>query len=176
MKKRMYLIILPIGIMILSSIAFGQPGSQDDPLVTLKYVQKRIDQVKFYVDEKTNGITSKGEENAKLIQDLTNENKQLKEKISKLQVSGASTLDVVELKNGQTLVCKSGCEIILRGGSAKAVASQNGGLADITAGLDIQMNQDIPYNHMLIVPRSDSRGVVADKYAILMVRGSYEIK
>ncbi|WP_066495998.1 hypothetical protein [Abyssisolibacter fermentans] len=176
MRKRLHILIVIIAIIVMSSIAFCEPGSQEDPLVTLSYVQKRIEQVKFYLDEKLNPAIETSNNNATQIQTLVEENKQLKEKIANLQSSGSAALDVVELKDGQTLICNAGTEIILRGGSATAIASDLGGLSDTTAGEDIQMNQKIPNNHLLIVPRSDGRGVLVPKYAIFMVRGSYEVR
>lgn len=176
MRKRLHILIVIIAIIVMSSIAFCEPGSQEDPLVTLSYVQKRIEQVKFYLDEKLNPAIETSNNNATQIQTLVEENKQLKEKIANLQSSGSASLDVVELKDGQTLICNAGTEIILRGGNATAIASDLGGLSDTTAGEDIQMNQKIPNNHLLIVPRSDGRGVLVPKYAIFMVRGSYEVR
>lgn len=134
-------IIFSIGI-----IAFSEPGSQDDPLVTLSYVEKQVREIKAYVDQKTANSSSSG-----------------------------STLVVVEIESGQSIVGKAGTEIILRGGKATTIAGELGGLSDITDGKDLKMGERVPANHMLIVPRDDGRGVYAETHAIFMIRGEYEI-
>lgn len=183
-QKKLYLFsLVVIGILIVfistDNVTFGEPGSQEDPLVTLSYVQKRIDQLKFYVDQKVQEISDTINGNKDEIQNLTVKSTQLEEKVESISVSNGSTaasLEVVELRNGQKLICKAGAEIILRGGKAKAIASELGGLSDVTGAVDIKMNQDIPSNHLLIVPRDDGRGVYVEEYAIFMIRGEYEIK
>lgn len=149
MKSRNILITLCVIAMLLgTTIVFSEPGSEQDPLVTLSYVNKRIDQVKAYIDQKNSGIGN------------TKSNK----------------LEVVNLTKGQSLIGKAGTEIILRGGKANAIAGELGGLSDITIGKDISMNQAITPNHLLIIPRSDGRGVSAITDAIFLVRGEYEIR
>lgn len=130
-----------------STVVFSEPGSDSDPLVTLSYVNKTVDQIKTYVDEK----------------------------ISK--VSGVSNeLVIVDVKKGQYLIGKSGTEFILRAGKAKVVGSALGGLSDVTSGEEINHDQALNHNHLLIIPRSDDRGIYATEDAILMVKGSYELK
>ncbi len=84
-------------------------------------------------------------------------------------------LNVLELEPGQRLVADAGTEIVLRSGSATAIDGPGGGLADVTAGRDIRMGQPIPRNHLLIVPRSDGRGLLATTSVFVMVRGIYSI-
>lgn len=163
----------------------ADPGSKDDPLVTLSYVEKRMEQIKFYIDQKVQELVDQfgDSEEIQLLKEeisrLGEENSQLVNKVESLEaikgVQGTS-LEVVELGNGQTLIGKAGTEIILRGGKAKAIVSELGGLSDVTGGTDIGMNQNIPLNHLLIIPRNDGRGVYVEEYAIFMVRGQYEIK
>lgn len=93
-----------------------------------------------------------------------------------IAVVSQSVLEIIYLDAGQTLTCKGGTELILRSGSAKAIASDNGGLSDITAGADLGGGSPLAANHMLIVPRSDGRGAYAVTDCIFMVRGGYSIK
>lgn len=83
---------------------------------------------------------------------------------------------VVELEAGQKLIASAGTEIILRAGSATALDSSRGGLADVTSGNDIRQGHEIGRNHLLIAPRDDGRGVLAVTSVVLMVRGAYTIK
>ena len=150
--KKSILIITGLLVITGSAMAFSEAGTDKDPLVTLSYVNNRIEQLKNYVDEK---IEAK-------------ENKE----------GSSQELTIVELKKGEILIGESGTELILRGGKAKAYGVEvNKGLTDITAGKDIDdANSLLPYNHLLIVPRSDERGVYGEEDAILMVRGDYEVR
>lgn len=83
---------------------------------------------------------------------------------------------IVSLAPGQQIVALAGTEIILRAGGAKAVASAGGGLADVTAGRDLAQGAAIAGNHLLIVPKSDGRGVLAVSACVLMVKGAYTVQ
>jgi hypothetical protein len=94
---------------------------------------------------------------------------------------GGRTLEVVELRPGQTLYGFEGTEFIVRTGKVVAVAGKKGdGLTDITKGADLRDGAAVETNHLLLIARSDSRGLrLSSKYngvAHIMVRGSYEIK
>jgi len=182
--KKIYLTgIIVIGITIVSTgvgkAALGDPGSKDDPLVTLSYIEKRIEQIRFYVDEKVNEVLNISNSNKVEIAKLTQENIQLKAKVEGVSTGGtvqAGIYEVVEVQKGQKLIGKTGAEIILRAGKSKAIASDNGGLPDLTGGIDLKMNQNIPLNHLIIIPRDDGRGMLVEEYSYFMVKGAYEIE
>ncbi len=90
--------------------------------------------------------------------------------------SGTGGLKIVELSAGERLTASAGAEIILRGGTVRAVASAKGGLCDVTGGADLGQGEAVAANHLLLVPRADGRGVAADTEAILMIRGDYEVE
>lgn len=158
-KKPIVNIIIVMGILIFIVQAIYantiEPGSKEDPVVTLSYVEQRIEQLKFYIDEKISPSQSSDPHSGG---------------------QNGMGIDIVSLGTGQSLIADEGTEIILRAGNAVAIDSPSGGLANVTAGRDIQKNQPISANHLHIVPKSDGRGVRAlDNYVILMVRGSYRI-
>ena len=138
-----------VSIVLGGTIVFSEPGSEDDPLITLSYFNKEIDKLKSYIDNKLEGFDSDGDSNK---------------------------LEVVELEAGQSLIGEAGTEIILRGGKASVIAGELGGLSDITDGKDLFMDAMIPANHLLIVPRDDGRGAYVVENAIFLVRGAYEIR
>lgn len=142
-------LVLVIGMILggFGKAVFSEPGSQDDPLVTMSYVEKRIEQLKYYIDEKF------GQPN-----------------------SSEKELEVVEVREGQSIIGKAGTEIILRGGKAQVIAGELGGLCDMTTGVDLKMWKNVTANHLLLVPRDDGRGVYATEDAIFIVRGKYTIK
>ncbi len=176
-KKHYIFIVLSILVAAIvldaSSISFGQPGGSEDPLVTFSYVEKRIEQLKYYIEEKLGGGNTSNVDIQRLLQD----NETLKKQVSQLMMnSSGGGLEIVELRNGQRLVCGAGTEIILRSGSAKAIVSELGGLSDLTGGKDLQSNEAISLNHLILIPRDDGRGAYVEKYAVFMVRGYYEVK
>ena len=83
---------------------------------------------------------------------------------------------VVSVKEGQNFYGKEGCEFILRQGGGTVIASELGGLTDVTSGVDLGNGQDVPPNHLLIVPRNDSRGFTAARDVLIMVKGGYLIE
>jgi hypothetical protein len=95
--------------------------------------------------------------------------------------SGTSGLTVVELYPGQTLYGFEGTEFIVRTGQVQAVAGDKGdGLTDITEGADLRAGAPVSHNHLLLIARSDNRGLRLDPnyggVAYIMVRGKYEIR
>ncbi len=127
----------------------ADPGSSDDPLITLSYINDVLmPQVKSYVESK---LGSGG-------------------------TGTSSVFEVVNLKKGQTVIAGKSTEFILRMGSASIVATQKGGISDVTAGIDLQNGSQMPSNHLLIVPLDDGRGLTMQTDGIVMIRGSYSIK
>lgn len=104
------------------------PGSHEDPLISLSYLEQHIQLV------------------------------------------------VVELAAGQRLEGGAGTQIIVRSGTARAIGSASGGMCDVTSGKDLANNERIAANHLLLVPRDDGRGIVAESKVWVMVRGVYTIK
>lgn len=161
MKK--VLIIAVILTFALTSVIFAAPGDTNDPIVVLSYLNDRledliekyslgdIDEIKEQIDELSDSTGTPGSGNASL------------------------ALEVVEIKTGEKIICGAGTELILRGGEAKIIGSELGGLTNVTLGKDFVSGMAAVPNNLLIVPRDDGRGVYTDSYAIFMVRGSYEV-
>lgn len=95
--------------------------------------------------------------------------------VTKSYVDQFTTLQVVSLTKGQQLEADAGAEIILRAGKATAVATA-GGVADLTAGKDLKTGDPIVANHLLLIPRTDGRGLKAGTDLVLVIRGTYSIK
>ncbi len=83
---------------------------------------------------------------------------------------------VVELKTGETMECQAGTELVLRMGKATVIATEKGGLADVSSGFDLKDGEEMPSNHHLIVPVADGRGIKAENAVIVLVKGKYTIK
>ncbi|HKM39050.1 MAG TPA: hypothetical protein VJ036_02150, partial [bacterium] len=81
--------------------------------------------------------------------------------VAKSYVDSLISLQVLELDQGAVVRGEAGTEMVLRGGQAVAVTTPQGGLADLTGGRDIQNGETVPANHLLLIPRSDGRGLLA---------------
>ncbi|MCD5414669.1 MAG: hypothetical protein LR001_06685 [Clostridiales bacterium] len=151
-KKTVLSVITFLSLLLVVQVVYAissEPGSQGDPLVTMSYVDQRMEQMQFYIDEKVAGAE----------RNIT-----------------ASTFEVIEVKAGQTLIAGKGTELIIRGGKATAITSALGGLSDITAARDIQSGETVPANHLIIVPRDDGRGIKATTDLFIMIKGVFSIE
>ncbi|TYO93259.1 hypothetical protein [Desulfallas thermosapovorans] len=98
----------------------------------------------------------------------------VQEYIAGLGLSGGSaSLEwvVAELETGQEFIGKAGTEIIVRSGSAVVVDPSGGGIPDLTAGKNVMAGQVVENNHLFSLPKSDGRGIKAQKPTIIMYRG-----
>lgn len=80
------------------------------------------------------------------------------------------------LNAGKTLTAEAGAEIVLRSGQAAAVETTGNGLSDVTGGKDLLRGASVPLNHLLLVPRTDGRGIKAAVDSWVLVRGVYSIQ
>lgn len=168
MKKRIVLIISVVlaAIIALSVIATAAYDSTSDPLISLSYLTKYVEEALKPINEKIAALTG-GESGGESGGDGT---------------TAPATTDafvVIDLKPGQELQCTAATELILRSGSAVIVSPfDNQGLCDMTAGVDLQAGTAVPKNHCLLIPRgNDGRGIkiTGSGTAYVMVGGAYKI-
>ena len=157
MKKRIIystvLVFLLIFAVLTANIVTAEPGGEDDPIISLSYIQETvIPELKAYVDAKIASISGNSGSSGK-----------------------GSAFEVVEINQGQKLIADAGTELILRMGKGTIIATEKGGIADTTAGYDLPNLTEMPSNHLLIVPLADGRGFVAQTNVIVMVKGGYSI-
>jgi len=128
------------------------PGTESDPLVTLSYVDKRFEELDVYLESKLSEVPE--------VSAVT---------------SSASLFEIVEVKAGGMIYLGDSTEFILRSGEGLAIASTNGGLADLTEGNDIAHSKSVPKNHQILNPQNDGRGVAITVDAWVMIKGAYTI-
>ncbi|QZY55775.1 hypothetical protein [Crassaminicella profunda] len=166
MKKRRKSVLLLmstcVGLLLFSYVAIAmgtEPGSEEDPIVTKGYVERRHQQLKYYIDEKIKELA--GNSNTSSTQGT---------------VQGP-VFEIVEVQKGQRIIGGASTEMIIRSGQVAAIASASGGIADLISGKDLKSGEIVPLNHLLLLPRGDGRGVAVlmDKTYIL-IKGSYEIQ
>ncbi len=86
------------------------------------------------------------------------------------------TFKVVEVPAGKTIYGEAGTEMVLRMGKGSIIATEKGGVADLTSGYDLSKDTQIPPNHHLLVPVDDGRGLKVTEKSLVMVKGGYTIK
>ncbi len=146
-------------------------SSDSDPLVSLSYLN---DVVLPMLREEFSGNNT-----------VKNDDKEVTENVSKditdanQTAANIGTYELLELTSGQTVLCESATEIIVRPGSLVTVVSpfEAQGIADITNGNELLDGQEIPINAYCIIPRGkDGRGFyVLSENAYIMIRGEYTI-
>ena len=86
------------------------------------------------------------------------------------------SFQIVNMEKGDTLIGEAGTEIILRMGTAEIIATEKGGLADLTSGTDLANGTNMPANHHLVIPMDDGRGIKAKNKVIVMVKGDFTLE
>lgn len=133
------------------------PGSSADPVVTKSYVDSMFNSLKSQIE--SGSISAPAD--APAVQ---------------TPAPADNTFIVVQLAAGESLIGEGGTEIILRSGQASGVSQNQDGLSDVTTGKDIKAGASVEKNHLLIVPRSDGRGIKCSTSAYIMVKGAYSIQ
>ncbi len=153
-SKKIIVSILCMLVFSMPALA-SDPGSSDDPLITLSYVNDvLIPQMKSYVDAS----------------------------VASLDIGSSSadansySYNIVNVSKGQTIIGSKSCHMIMRMGDGIVVATQKGGIADVTDGIDLANGTSVPSNHLLIVPVDDGRGIKMNTDGIIMISGSYSVK
>lgn len=175
-KFKISMVLIVIIIIAISAFIFGiadgfEPGSEGDPIVTLSFVDKKFEQLKYYIDS---SLRISQSDIDSLIIELEKKDKEIEKLIKKVEDS--LTFEVVELKKGQILLANEGAELIIRSGNTTAVYGEKGGLSDITSAKDLKSGESIKNNHMLIASRGDGRGVKAETIVFLIIKGGYSLK
>lgn len=142
--------------------ALAAQGSQEDPLVTLSYLNQVV------TPKLESKVTEAVKQNADSLQ------KQLEEAIAGYesqvdetlaQAGASSRFAEKNLKKGETLTLKAGHEILLTGGGGKA----EGELVDTTGGKTLQSGGSLNQGHLYIT-LSDNGGVTATGEATVFYR------
>lgn len=187
MKKyvTLSLITVLVGLILVGQVVTGQansltPGSADDPLVTKSYVDELLKKLNSnpaanLEEEMTKKLA---EAEGKIDKLLAEANQDINDLVNKAGAQTGGGLLVIELYAGDVLKGKEGTELIARTGESLIVAGENG-IPDVTSGVDLANGVKVPLNHLLITPRDDGRGIMANPASspvvYVMVRGDYEL-
>ncbi len=158
-KLKKILTILIVTAILSTVMAYAAPGDNNDPLVTLSYITDVL------LPDLESQISKK----------VTNE---VKSAISNADIGSGSSSDgfaLVNIKSDYSIIGDEGTEFVVRSGTGKIVATSQGGVADLTDGIDLANGTDAPLNHHLLIPRSDKRGIKFSSDAIVLVKGTYSV-
>lgn len=160
LRHKLILLVIAVSMVLSAVYAVADPGDSNDPLVTLSYITKTLmPQIEDVIDEK--------------IEDALDGKTQ--ETPDSKPTATDNTYEIITAKAGQMLIGDEGTEMILRSGDATIVSGAQGGVSDLTAGLDLTQGAFVPKNHLLLSPRKDTRGMNFITDAVVIVRGEYSL-
>lgn len=173
-NRKSWTILLAAALLLAAScfaIAFADdavPGTAADPVVSKSYIDAQAEIFKTQI---------------KALQDQIDKLQEAQggESTQPSTPSGSATVEVpkyvvIKVESGQSLIGADSTEIILRSGTATAIAGASGGVADITAGTDLGTGTTVEKNHLLLIPVNDGRGLKCTSLCYVMVKGDYTLK
>jgi hypothetical protein len=155
-----------------SLLAFAELGTQDDPLITLSYLTEV-----FKAQIMNNVKNTEQEMTQKFNSRISTLESQLEASAGESQTAknNPDIFSVVTLKNGQSLTCSVGAEIMLRVGTANGFGNNAPALVNYTDGATLSPGTALTTNHMYLVT-IEGNGVRATADTVkVLVRGSYKI-
>ncbi len=152
--------------------ALAAGGDQNDPLVTLSYLnQTAIPQIVKQVEDKTADRQKELEkEFAKQIETYKRETGQ-----NAGSAGSSASYILVTLSSGQTMSLDVGCELLLRVGTAKVNANTNPALIDLSSGGTVSGGASLTTNHLYMATIADRTVTATAGTVKLLVRGGYSI-
>ncbi|MBK5251761.1 MAG: hypothetical protein JJE29_03900 [Peptostreptococcaceae bacterium] len=166
-KNKKKLAIPVIAIIVLLAMTLGvlaasyEPGSENDPVVTLSYVESRLAEIVSDFQEKLDSVSVNDGNTSSPIETQTLE----------------SGFEAIMIPSGSFVYFGGNTQVILRSGAMTAIASPKGnGLADLTAGKDLKTGDAVQMNHLLLVPINDGRGVSVSIDSWMMIKGNYTLQ
>ena len=159
-------------VLLGTGAALAAGGDQNDPLVTLSYLnQTAIPQIVKQVEEKT----------ALRQQELERSFAQLLEQYGQTGTPGGTPggsgvgYTLVTMTNGQTMSLNVGCEVLLRVGTATVRSDGSPALIDLTSGGTVNSGASLTKNH-LYMSTIEGRSLTAGANTVkLLVRGGYSV-
>ena len=144
-------------------------GDQEDPLVTLSYLnQTAIPQIVEQVEERTAQRQEELEESFRTQLNQYQQGNQGGE-------TASAGYTLVTLAQGQVMQLEVGCEVLLRVGAASVQADSSPALIDLSAGGTADGGAALEKNH-LYMSTIEGRTLTADAATVkLLVRGGYTV-
>lgn len=133
-----------------AALAAGNQGSQENPLVTLSYLNDvALPAIMEQVDQK-----------------VAQRSQELEEQFRK---GGGASFQTVELGEERTLTLAGGSQFLLRSGTLRSADA----LVDLTTGETRTAAGELTANHLYLAT-GDGQKITASADCLLLVQGSYE--
>ena len=160
---RILVLLVLAGVLSMTVTLAAEPGSSNDPLVTLSYLNETfMDSIMQKVDQKI------ADRNSQIAQQLGGQS-------GGIASGTAASFTVVTLSSGQILTGDIGCEVMLRVGTAVCVSPSSPGLIDESSAATLNNGGALVQNHLYMMT-IEGRGVKATAATTkLLVRGSYTV-
>ena len=88
---------------------------------------------------------------------------------------GGGAFTVVTLSRGQTVTCQTGCEVMLRIGSARASGDDSPALVDTTSGTTLDGGGALEKNHLYMVTIAGNGLTASEETTKILISGEYTI-
>jgi len=163
-------VVLMLAILAGASAATNY-GSQEDPLVTLSYLEQvfkpqLISEMETSIEAAKQAADSDFSQKIAAIETAIADAPDL--------VTSAQSYSVVRMAKGEVLKGSVGTELMLRIGSANCYAESATGIIDITMAKTLENGNAMQTNHMYMVT-IEGRGMTATSDVMVLVRGAYTI-
>lgn len=173
MSKRLLITFILI-ISIISINVFG--FSQEDPVVSLSYLKSYVEKVKIELIKEFDLKILNLQKNlsSESIKSQGNKEEIISGNNQNIDLVGQK-YEIYHIKEGARLIFDKNVEFILRSGKAKVIDGTLDGIVDLTDGKGVYNSSDVLLNHLFLVPRKDSRGIVAETNIWIMVKGDFDL-
>ena len=166
MKKKLQITCFVMALLIVAAVtvyaAAGDYNSEEDPLVTVSYLEQQISTLQNEIESLKSGGTGTSP--------------------STPSDANGYTYEIVLMNKGDKLFVSSPSDIVLRSGAAVVISpfvdGNKQGINDYTTGGELLNGDAVTINHFLLIPRGDDgRGIeITSEYAAyVMVRGEYKV-
>lgn len=159
--KKIYVFSIVIIIMIGFVVISNATSTSSNPIISLSYLNKTIDELKLEIY------------------------KEVDKRISESPTSGtgASAFKIINVEKGKKVICYESTEFVLRRGTASIIDPSKAtnptapnGVPNLTVGKDAQHGDTVTLQQLYLVPRKDGRGIEAKTELTIMIKGGYEIQ
>jgi len=152
-------------------LAFAAPGETDDPVITITYLNEVFkEQVMKDVKSLEQELTQKFDAR---ISALESQLKADQGGAATPAPGSADSFSVVTLRNGQSITCSVGTEIMLRIGTASGFGTEPA-LVNYTDGATLSSGSALKVNNMYLVTL-EGNGIKATSDTVrILIRGAYK--
>ena len=171
MKNLKKIVLSSILILGATVVYASSPGTEQDPLVSLSYLEQRLNQIA------QGELSDEALEN--IIQTVISNVIFQMENVSNSPIATPSEsfqFAPVFLEAGTVLIGDTGTEIIIRGGVVQSYVYGEDGIVNLTRGLEHLSDVTLAHNELLLIPRHDARGIRVMTDSWIMIKGGYFIR